>query len=151
MRGINELVAAITLIAIVILIVTGIAISTSKFIIAGQPGTACLSETNYIAESVKFNQSGNNMLLIKLTNYGRMEVYGFGVSLTNDTSFVQFRWDSPLVDQDGIDLGNRLKSGQSMYLRVNMTEHPVLAQTLTEMIITNLACPAYTFRTQLPI
>ena len=151
MRGIAEIVGVIILIAIGVLIVTGVAISSSRFVITGQPGTACLTETNYLAESVKFNESGNNNLLVKVTNHGRMEVYGFGLALTNDTSFLQFKWDSPLLDQDNIDLDNRLKNGESMYLKVDMTDYPGMGDSLTQIIITNVPCPAYTFRTQLPI
>lgn len=134
------------LIAIAILIVTGLSISESTFLISGQPGTACLSETNYILDSVEFNETGDEVLLIRITNHGKMEVYGFGVSLTNDTSFLHFSWDSPLLDQGNIDQTNRLETGRSIYLKIDMSDYPVLGQTLTEMVVTNQACPLYQSR-----
>ena len=151
MKGISEIVGVMTLIAIAVLIVTGISISSSRFVITGQPGTACIAESNYNAESVGFNLSGQNLLHVKITNHGRMEMYGFGLALTNDTTFIQVKEDSPLLDQDGINLDNRLKRGESMYLKLDMSNHPGLGDSLTEIIITNVPCPLYTFRTQLPI
>jgi flagellin-like protein len=150
MKGVSPIIATIILIALAITI--GMMLSswiTHWFYIqTGRTSVSCALETNYAIESARWNISStslNNTLLIKVLNKGSRGIYGFGVVLDNGTRIVQLNSSSSLVNQGGISSSNPLQQEQSAYISVNLTNttlyYPVLGSTLTEVRVTNDACP----------
>lgn len=139
MKGISELVGAILLIAIVIVIGTIIAIWGASFF-QTQTGEAsgCVSDTNYIIEEPTFNLTGQNEMRIRVTNFGDMGVYGFGVTVRNGTDVLVFGPGE--VDQGGISQSAPLNKGESAYILVDMLGHSQMARNLVEVVVTNQAC-----------
>jgi len=126
-----------------------------SFVLETQPQTQlCAINTLYNIESAKFNFSGENNLWLKITNVGTEELYGFGVIMDNGTQIIVMNSTNPRIDQSNISPSNKLKKGQSIYLRTNLTnrasdptDYEVFGLSLTtsdytEIVVTNEACSA---------
>ena len=139
MRGVADLIAAILLIAIVIVIGTIITVWGTKFFEVTTTETAgCVGFTSYIIESQEFNTTGQNELRVKITNFGKQDLYGFGAILRNSSDVAIFEAED--VDQGFISEEAPLKRGESAYILIIMDSNAALAQSLTEITVTNQAC-----------
>ena len=148
MKGISELVAAILVIAIAIVVGTIIAMWNIGFIREERASISCGSDTSYIIESARLGIVKPYTLTLKVTNHGKLPVWGFGVILRNATSSIQLSSDSPLIDQAGITKDEPLGPGQSVYINIDLSSYKDLANSLQEVILTNDACWIINARTQ---
>jgi flagellin-like protein len=139
-KGISPIIATILLIAVAISV--GIMVTTwiTHWVVEQTTSTSisCAVDTNYIVDSVEFNKTTllNNTLLIKVTNKGSEKIYGFGAILDNGTYIKVFNYTNSNVDQGGLSSVNKLEREQSAYIKINLTN------TLSDIKITNAACPA---------
>lgn len=149
-KAVSPVVSVVLLIAVAVSV--GILLTTwiTHWVITttGSTGISCAINTNYIIEKAEFNKSSayNNTLLVKITNKGAEHLYGFGVILDNGTNIVVLKYDNTIINQGGISSTNKLKREESVYITINLTNttlgYPTLGATLTELKITNDACPA---------
>lgn len=143
-KGVSEVIASIALVSLAVFL--GLLTTTWYVNIASkeQRETGCIGGVNYIIESAKYN-SGTSALQIKLTNFGDSPLYGFGVILSNSTETIQIKssktFENGGIDQGSITNSSKLMKGQSVYIRVNMSDYGALGPTLREVIVTNDACP----------
>ncbi len=137
-KGINEIIGAILLIAVVVLIIGIVAGWNLKWVGTETEAQACLSKTNFIIESTKLNFSGNDMYQVKITNFGSLSLYGFGVTMSSDTDLMEFKAGD--VTQGGVSESSPLKRGQSAYLMVDMKNLTSFANSVSEIVVTNKAC-----------
>jgi flagellin-like protein len=142
MRGINEVIGVILMIAVAVLIAAVFLTWNVSFMETEREETACISDTNYIVESFKFNSTGRNEILIKLTNYGDQVLHGFGAIMTSETSMVEHTYSE--IDQGGISQSDPLERGESAYITINMSDSTDFARSVKEVIITNEACKRVT-------
>ncbi len=152
-RGMSPIVASILLVAITITI--GVLVSGW---ISGWVGEqtrevelACSVDTNYLVDYAIYNDTGyNNSLLIKVTNKGKTDIYGFGAILDNGTTIFQLNSSHTGINQGGISKTNPLHREQSAYLTIsliNVTNHTAYGKTLKEVRITNDACDVVSQKT----
>jgi len=154
-KGISPVIAVVLLVAVAIslgMLVTSWITHLYYDISGGE--SACAINTNYVIDSAQWNQTTkslgyNSTLLIKITNKGKLKLYGFGVEMLNGTRIVEF--EANIVDQGGISSTNKLEREHSVYLLVNMTNstlnYPAFGRSLLtadEVLVkvTNDACPA---------
>ncbi|MBM3303835.1 MAG: hypothetical protein FJY76_01970 [Candidatus Aenigmarchaeota archaeon] len=154
-KGVSPVIATILLIAVAISV--GIMVTTwiTHWVVTqtSSQSIACAINTNYVIDTAEFNKSTalNSTLLLKVTNRGSEGLYGFGVVLDNGTTIMMLNSTSSLISQGGISSGNKLGREQPVYVAVNLTNttagHTRLGCTLTEVKVTNDACPAVSART----
>ena len=154
-RGISPVVSVVLLIAVAItlgMLVTSWVTHLYYDISGGD--SSCAINTNYIIDSAEWSKTSkspeyNNTLLVKITNRGKLKLYGFGVELHNGTRILEF--DSSVVNQGGITSSNKLERERSAYLVVNMTNstlgYPGFGSSLLTsddvlVKVTNEACKA---------
>lgn len=142
MRGISPVIAAIILIGLAISV--GIMVSSwVTHMVDQQTGenAFCKLNTNYIIETTEFNRSGANELLMKVTNKGTYELYGFGVEVDNGTYVVQFNsTDTRISTSPAISSTGKLKQEHSAYITTSMAGYTALARTATKIKLVNDAC-----------
>jgi len=147
MRGISPVIATVLLIAVAVS--AGMLVTTwiTQWVVTQTTSEAqtCSINTQYVIDTVVFNESGNNLLKIKITNKGSQPLYGFSVELDNGTPpIVTFPVDE--VDQGGVTESNPLKREQSVYIIVNLSNstlgYPTLGATLKSVKVLNDACNA---------
>ena len=156
MKGVSPVIATILLIAVAISV--GIMVTTwiTHWVVTqtSSESIACAINTNYVIDSAEFNKSTalNATLLLKVTNRGSEKLYGFGVILDNGTSILMLNSTSSLIDQGSISIGNKLNRESSAYVKVNLTNttagYTTMGTTLTEVKLTNDACPAVSTSTK---
>jgi len=149
-KAISPVISVVLLIAVAVSV--GILVTTwvTHWVVSttGSSSISCAVNTNYIIEEAKFNISSayNNTLLVKITNKGTEQLYGFGAILDNGTKVVIINSNDSIIDQGGISSTNKLKREESVYITINLTNttlgYPTLGATLTEVKIRNDACPA---------
>ncbi len=155
-KGVSPVIATILLIAVAISV--GIMVTTwiTHWVVSqtSSESIACAINTNYVIDSAEFNKSTalNNTLLMKVTNRGTERLYGFGAILDNGTAIMMLNSSSSFIDQGGISSANTLKRENSAYVKINLTNttagHTMMGTTLTEIKITNDACPAVSTSTK---
>ena len=121
-KGISPVIASVIMIAVAVSI--GIIVSTWITHLVEQQiseDELCAIDTLYNINSAKFNISGNNNILIKITNDGEDGLYGFGVVMDNGTIILLFNSTDYRLDQGNISSTKKLGRKQSLYLVVNMT------------------------------
>ena len=156
MKGVSPVIATILLIAVAISV--GIMVTTwiTHWVVTqtGSEAIACAINTNYVIDSAEFNKTAalNDTLLIKITNRGAQKLYGFGAILDNGTWIMMLNSTSPLMNQGGVSVSNQLTRESSVYVTINLTNatagHALLGSTLSEVKITNDACPAVSATTR---
>jgi flagellin-like protein len=149
-KGVSPVIAAVLLIAATVTI--GILFTTwathwTSEQISSQTST-CSINTNYLIERVEFNKSGDNQMLIKITNKGTHDLYGFGVVLDNGTKVVNINSSDPLINQGNITELVPLREEQSAYIRLNLSvNYTNLGKTVTDVRVLNDACSVVSKRT----
>jgi flagellin-like protein len=149
-KGVSPVIATVLLIAVAIAI--GILVTTwithwTSTQISSQPIT-CAINTNYIIESVEYNKTGGDTLLVKVTNKGAENLYGFSAVLDNGTHILDVNSTSWRINQGGISKTSPLRREKSAYVTVNLTiNYTALGDTLTDVRILNEACNAVSART----
>ncbi|GEM_PF-6790524 len=143
-KGINEIVGVILMIGVVVLVIGIITGWNLEFVETETGSQECLAETNFIIESTQFNLSGNDEYQIKVTNFGSLPLYGFGVLMNTDTGTINF--DASNVSQGGVSKSSPLKRGQSVYLLAYMGNKTGMVGSIREVVITNKACPMVSTR-----
>jgi len=172
-KGVSPIIAVVILIAVAVSI--GIMVTTwVTHWVTTQTGSdeiICAVDTNYVIDSAKFDSTTNiNHILMKITNKGEEGLYGVGVVLDNGTNVVHINstglTHNPnpefgntslnLTVSPNISASNKLTQEQSAYVTVKMnnTNGSVtnywtigFAQTLTEIRLTNDACPSVSIKT----
>ncbi len=149
-KGVSPVVAVVLLIAVAIAI--GILVTTwithwTSTQISSQPIT-CAINTNYIIESVEYNKTGGDLLLIKVTNKGAENIHGFSAVLDNGTYILDVNSTNWRIDQGGISKSSPLRREKSSYVTVNMTgNYTGLGASLTDVRVLNSACNAVSAKT----
>jgi flagellin-like protein len=156
-KAISPVISVVLMIAVAIsvaILVTTWVTNLTQRQIAGDK--SCAINTNYVIESVEWNKSNqyNATLLIKITNRGKQQLYGFGVEIDNGTRIINF--DYGVVDQGGITSSNKLGRERSVYVLVNLTNttlmYPAFGRSLVSsdeatVKVTNEACDAVSSET----
>lgn len=155
-KGVSPIIATILLIALAISV--GIMVTTwiTHWVVTqtSSESIACAINTNYIIDIAEFNKSAalNNTLLLKITNKGSEKIYGFGAILDNGTVILMLNSSNSLINQGGISSTNKLNRESAVYITVNLTNttlgYTTLGKTLTEVKVTNDACPAVSTSTK---
>ncbi len=153
MKGISPIIAIVIMIAVAI--TTGVMLSTwvTQWVShqTSDSSMACVIRTNYIIESAKFNQSGDNVLVIKVTNQGSEGIYGFGAIIDNTSDIYQFNsTDSLLSLSPNITSSDKLTREGSVYVKLDLdtdTSSRNLGATATEIRVTNEACDSVSAKT----
>ncbi|MBU0530736.1 MAG: archaellin/type IV pilin N-terminal domain-containing protein [Candidatus Aenigmatarchaeota archaeon] len=153
-KGVSPIIAVVILIAVAVSI--GIMVTTwvTHWVTTqtGSDDITCSIDTTYVIESAKFNVSAYNVLLLKITNKNEKGLYGFGVVMDNGTRVVQFNSsDSQITTDPVVSAADMLTQEEAIYISVNLSNstlaHPWLGATLTEVRVTNDACPTVTAKT----
>jgi flagellin-like protein len=151
-KGISDIVAVVLMIAVAISIGIFVTIWVTDWVSTqtSSPSITCAIKANYIIEDAKFNYSGKDVLLVKITNKGDQELYGFGFTLDNITRVVSFNSTSSLISNQ-LQSTNALYREQSTLISLNMSNstfaHPTLAKSLAKLKVTNDACSAVSAET----
>src|SRR3989344_7263342 len=118
-RGISDIIAVVLMIAVAISIGVFVTTFATKWVQdqTTSPSITCALKTNYVVDDAKFNYSGKSDLLVKVTNKGDQELYGFGFVLENVTHLVTFDSSSSVV-LNQIAVGSALKREESALLRL---------------------------------
>lgn len=143
-KGINEVIAAILMVAIVSVIAVIVVNWNIKWVTTETTSQSCLPDTNFIVESARFNLSGGDEYQVKVTNFGETALYGFGILMNSETNTMEF--EDTLVSQGGVSQSSPLQRGQSAYITVNMSGNIAFAQSITDIMVTNKACPSVSTR-----
>jgi len=152
-KGVSPVVASVLLVAVSVSL--GILVTTWLTHWAGvqmtTPGITCSINTNYDIDSAVFNESGDNVLYVKVTNKGSQDLWGFGAVLDNGTEILRLNSSDPLIIESNVTEDNPLKREQSVYVKINLTNttlgYPALGATLKEVRILNDACDAVSAKT----
>jgi len=176
-KGVSPIIAVVILIAVAVSI--GIMVTTwvTHWVTTqtSSEDLTCSINTNYVIDNAKFNSTGNDQLLLKITNKGKQGIYGFGIVMDNGTNVIQINSSAvqyltnatrPTYNISGIpqilrmDINpanseaSPIKQEQSVYINLNLTDDNTTSRwldnfgfTLSEIRITNLACPSIVART----
>ncbi|NOX71474.1 MAG: hypothetical protein GXO64_02130 [Candidatus Micrarchaeota archaeon] len=151
-KGISPVISVVIMIAVAITI--GVMLSTwvTQWVShqTSDSSMACVIRSNYIIESAVFNESGDNYLIIKVTNQGAEDIYGFGVILDNSTDIYQFNsTDSRITLSPSITSDNKLSREGSVYIKLNLdtTLYRNVGATVNEIRVTNDACDSVSAKT----
>ena len=152
-KGISPIIAIVIMIAVAI--TTGVMLSTwvTQWVShqTSDSSMACVIKTNYIIEAAKFNQSGDNYLVIKVTNQGSEGLYGFGIIIDNTSEIFQFNsTDSLITLSPNITSSNKLEREASAYVKLDLDTDASsrnLGATANEIRITNKACDSVSAKT----
>ena len=156
-RGISDIIAVVLMIAVAISIGVFVTTFATKWVQdqTSSPSITCALKTNYIVDNIKFNFSGRSELLVKLTNKGDQELYGFGFVVENVTHIVTFESTDPLI-LNQVAMASALKREQSAIITLNLSScsdqsslacnasrnYPHLGRTATKVTMRNEACKA---------
>ncbi len=114
-----------------------------------QASSACVTDTNYKIDLVTFDTTTNNLTL-RLTNLGRVELYGFSVQILNGTSVEVYNSSDPGVKMSpNITENNPLKQQRSVMIIINMegSYYSALGNTADQVKVLNEACPTFSAET----
>ncbi len=104
-KGVSPVVATVLLVAVAVSI--GIAVTTwvTHWVSTETQATGmdCSLRTTYGIDSAVFNESGDDILFVKITNKGEQAIYGFAAVLDNGSVILRINHTSDMIDQ-GKDL-----------------------------------------------
>ncbi len=146
MKGVSPVIAAVILIAISVAVgvmISGWVMQWVNKEIGG--ASSCSSYSTYRIDSAKYTSSDNN-LTIKLTNMGKLGLYGFSVQLINDTHVKLYNSSSPDIKiSPNVTASEPLSEQRSAIIIVNVDgaegDYSSLAMTATEIKVLNDECP----------
>lgn len=147
LKGISDVIAVVLMIAVAISIGVFVTTFATKWVQdqTSSPSITCAIKTNYVVDDAKFNFTGKSELLVKTTNKGDQDLYGFGFVLDNVTTILSFNSSNPLIGTQ-IPPSTPLKREQSTLITLNLSNstlgHPSLGKTLAKITLTNDACKA---------
>lgn len=156
-KGVSPVVAVVLL--IVVAISMGILVTTwVTHWISTQTSSSsisCAINTNYVIESAEFNETGDNILRLRLLNKGSQELYGFGAVLDNGTHIIRMNSTHPALGGNStnntLSEATALQREETVYFLVNLTNstlgYPALGATLEEVRVLNGACDAVSVKT----
>ncbi|MBI4020578.1 MAG: hypothetical protein HY367_04555 [Candidatus Aenigmarchaeota archaeon] len=141
-KGLSPLIATIVLIGITITVGATISVFVSNIVTRTSTSTTtCGSNANYILESAEYNKAGDSVLVIRLTNKNKEQLYGFGVELQNGTDIRSFSDGAPEISlSPAVTSSNPLAQEQSALVKVNLSLHTAFAATMGYAKVTNKAC-----------
>jgi flagellin-like protein len=151
MKGISPVIAAVLLIAITVAVGVMISSWVTQWVTSRtrQASSACVTDTNYKIDSAIFDTDTNNLTL-RLTNLGRVELYGFSVQILNGTDVEVYNSsDSDVKMSPNITENNPLKQQRSVIIIINMegSYHSTLGSTTDQVKVLNEACPTFSAET----
>lgn len=137
MKGISPLIAAVILIAIAVSVGMSLTTGMMQFVRegTGQTEFSCATSAYYTIEFVSFNKSGNGKLLVKVTNRGNFDLYGFGMILYSERGIKLLEAEE--IEQAGISKESPLKRGRSVILSAEPGE---FGNIIKEISVINEAC-----------
>ncbi len=146
MKGISPVIAAVILIAITVAVGVMISSWVTQWINQEIGGaSSCASYSTYGIDSAVYESSQKNLTL-KITNSGKVGIYGFDVQIMNGTSVKVYNSSSPdLSISPDVTKSSPLKEQRSAIIIVNMNgtegDHSGLGATSDEIKVLNTACP----------
>lgn len=146
-KGISDVIAVVLMITVAISIGVFVTTFATKWVQdqVSAPSITCAIKTNYIVDDVKFNYTGGDELLVKITNKGEKELYGFGFILYNITKIFSFNSSDDLISGQ-IESTDPLGREQSVLLQLNLSNstlsYPRMGDTMNKLTVTNDACDA---------
>ncbi len=154
-KGISPIIAIVIMIAVAI--TTGVMLSTwvTQWVShqTSDSSMACIIRTNYIIESAIFNQTGDNYLIIKVTNQGAEGIYGFGVIIDNTSEILQFNSTDNLISlSPNITSTTKLGREASVYVKLDLdgsASYRNMGATANEIRVTNKACDSVSAKTSI--
>ncbi|MBN2101870.1 MAG: hypothetical protein JW716_03295 [Candidatus Aenigmarchaeota archaeon] len=155
MKGISPIIAIVIMIAVAI--TTGVMLSTwvTQWVShqTSDSSMACIIRTNYIIESAIFNQTGDNYLIMKVTNQGAEGIYGFGVIIDNTSEILQFNSTDSLISlSPNITSTTKLGREASVYVKLDLdgsASYRNMGATANEIRVTNNACDSVSAKTSI--
>jgi flagellin-like protein len=152
MKAISPIIATIILIGIVIMIGAIISGWITQWVTreTHEITTGCTMNTNYVIDSAKLNESGDDKLVLKITNKNTEKIHTFSIELLNHTDILLFNESDIEVDlSPNITEANPLEEEQSVYIKINLSNYKVMGKSLTEIRVMNKACPEVSAKTKL--
>jgi len=158
-KGISPVVAVVLLIAVAVTVGMMVTTWITHWVTeqTDKPSLTCAINTIYVIDSARFNYTGNDALLIKITNEGSEGLYGFGLILDNGTIIRQINSSHPNITiSPSVSETNKLTQEHSAYITLQNLSFfnlsapswgPNFGKTLTEVKVTNDACTARTAKT----
>ncbi|MBI4021670.1 MAG: hypothetical protein HY369_05495 [Candidatus Aenigmarchaeota archaeon] len=150
MRGISDIIAVVLMIAVAIAIGVFVTNFATKWVTdqTTSSSIACAIKTNYVIDDVKFNYSGKDELLVRITNKGDQAIHGFSFVLFNVTNIQTIASDSKLIINQ-VTSAKALQREQSAIMTLNFTNASTgsgeligLAKSATKLTVRNDACEA---------
>lgn len=159
-KGVSPLIAVVVIVVIAITVGTTLSMWASNW--AGTQispeGITCGPKLKYNVDSAKFNSSGRNLLIVRVTNVGDVGAYGFGLHLDNDTVTKYYNSTHDNISTSpSVSSADPLSSGETAYITLTVTQGLGVSETLstydqtfltslTGVSVTNLGCPPYSVR-----
>lgn len=146
-KGISDVIAVVLMIAVAISIGVFVTTFATKWVQdqTSSESISCAIRTNYVVDDVKFNFTGQELLLVKITNKGEDTIHGFGFVFDNITTIKSFKSSDPLIINQ-VSSTNALEREQSVIINMNMSNsslgHTRLVKTANKLTVTNDACRA---------
>ncbi len=146
MKGVSPVIAVVILIAITVAVGVMISSWVTQWINTEISGaSSCASYSTYSVDSATYTGSTKNLTL-KITNNGKIELYGFEVQILNATSVVLYNsTSSDITISPPISETTPLKEQRSAIIIVDMNgtegDYSAIGTTSEEIKVLNKACP----------
>lgn len=149
-RGVSPVIASVLMIALAVTI--GVLVTNWATTWTTQrvyKDDTCGIDTNYVIDSAVFNKSGDDLLLLMVTNKNDQVIYGFEITVFNNTDLIHFNISDTRINQGGISINNPLRRESTALLKLNLTgsNYGILGNTMTEIRLTNSGCSAVSAKT----
>ncbi len=141
-KAISPLVAVVLLIFITLSTGMIITIWVKNFVVkyTTMSPLECALNAQYTIDSAEYDSSRKEVV-VRLTNKGTIDLYGFTVILDNSMDIKEYSPTSGLISlSPEIGRSNPLKAGRSAILRINVAAAHELAQSLKQIKVLNEVC-----------
>jgi flagellin-like protein len=147
MKGISPVIATVILIALSVAVGVMVSSWVMQWMNREMSGvSSCSSYSTYRIDSAKYTSSDTN-LTIKITNMGKLGLYGFSVQIMNATAVVLYNsTSSDLTSSPNITASSPLGEQRTALIIVNLDgtdgNYSLAGATAEEIKVMNEACPA---------
>lgn len=144
LKGISPLIAIIVMMGVAITIGVLISNWVTQWSTENLETTtaSCSLNTNYVIDSAVFKNS-TSTVIIKVTNKNSKQLYGFSAQIENASNILVYNAsDGNVTYSPNVTSSNKLLRGRSVFVFLNLTRHPSMGTSATNVKVFNEACPA---------